>query len=101
MFTDYIFLQDEEEEGEVKEPGDKRPSVRPTCRFFAKGQCTWGSNCRFIHPGFNDKGKEVVRDKVNWSAIIGIKFVHAYSDKNSYTNANLCSGLCGAVDKDA
>ena len=57
--TIYIFFlsQDEEEEGELKDPNDKKPSVRPVCRFFVKGQCTWGSNCRFIHPGHNDKGK--------------------------------------------
>ncbi|MCL4146612.1 UNVERIFIED_CONTAM: hypothetical protein GTU68_065482, partial [Idotea baltica] len=25
-------------------------------RFFNKGQCTWGTNCRFLHPGVSDKG---------------------------------------------
>lgn len=25
------------------------------CPFIA-GNCTWGMNCRFIHPGVNDKG---------------------------------------------
>ncbi|XP_072024124.1 LOW QUALITY PROTEIN: uncharacterized protein [Amphiura filiformis] len=49
-------ITDDEEEGELKDPNDKKPSVRPVCRFFIKGQCTWGSNCRFIHPGHNDKG---------------------------------------------
>ncbi|XP_071816921.1 uncharacterized protein [Apostichopus japonicus] len=47
---------DEAEEGEVKEPGDKKPAAKPVCRFFARGQCTWGPNCRFLHPGVNDLG---------------------------------------------
>lgn len=24
--------------------------------MFPSGNCTWGMNCRFIHPGVNDKG---------------------------------------------
>ena len=24
--------------------------------FVSTGNCTWGMNCRFIHPGVNDKG---------------------------------------------
>lgn len=24
--------------------------------FSFPGNCTWGMNCRFIHPGVNDKG---------------------------------------------
>ncbi|BFZ12919.1 hypothetical protein BsWGS_15957 [Bradybaena similaris] len=47
---------DDCEEGEIKEPGSKRPYVAQTCRFFLRGNCTWGINCRFIHPGINDKG---------------------------------------------
>lgn len=38
---------DELEEGEVtddEDRGNKEP--KPVCRFFGKGQCTWGSNCR-------------------------------------------------------
>ncbi|PNI14836.1 ZC3H18 isoform 5, partial [Pan troglodytes] len=42
--------------GEVKDPSDRKVRPRPTCRFFMKGNCTWGMNCRFIHPGVNDKG---------------------------------------------
>ena len=51
-------LQDDDcEEGEIKEPGSsKKPFVKPTCRFFLRGACTWGLNCRFLHPGINDKG---------------------------------------------
>lgn len=48
---------DEDEEGEVKEledgeisdEGENRPEEtepRPVCRFFSRGQCTWGSSCR-------------------------------------------------------
>ncbi|EFX62999.1 hypothetical protein DAPPUDRAFT_67479 [Daphnia pulex] len=29
---------------------------RPVCRFYSKGNCTWGNNCRFVHPGVLDKG---------------------------------------------
>uniref|UniRef100_A0A8D2MU16 C3H1-type domain-containing protein n=1 Tax=Zonotrichia albicollis TaxID=44394 RepID=A0A8D2MU16_ZONAL len=47
---------DDLEEGEVKDPNDRKVRPRPTCRFFMKGHCTWGMNCRFIHPGVNDKG---------------------------------------------
>ncbi|KAK5928589.1 hypothetical protein CgunFtcFv8_013643 [Champsocephalus gunnari] len=47
---------DDLEEGEVKDPSDRKIRPRPICRFFIKGNCTWGMNCRFIHPGVNDKG---------------------------------------------
>ncbi|CAG5115593.1 unnamed protein product [Candidula unifasciata] len=47
---------DDCEEGEIKEPGSKKPFIKQTCRFFQRGNCTWGINCRFIHPGINDKG---------------------------------------------
>lgn len=47
---------DDLEEGEVKDPSDRKIRPRPICRFFMKGNCTWGMNCRFIHPGVNDKG---------------------------------------------
>ncbi|XP_015271254.1 PREDICTED: zinc finger CCCH domain-containing protein 18-like, partial [Gekko japonicus] len=47
---------DDLEEGEVKDPSDRKVRPRSTCRFFVKGHCTWGMNCRFIHPGVNDKG---------------------------------------------
>ncbi|KAK3086513.1 hypothetical protein FSP39_019457 [Pinctada imbricata] len=51
-------LDDDEdcEEGEIREPGQRKPFVKPPCRFFIRGVCTWGSNCRFLHPGVNDKG---------------------------------------------
>lgn len=47
---------DDLEEGEVKDPMDRKIRPRPICRFFMKGNCTWGMICRFIHPGVNDKG---------------------------------------------
>ncbi|KAL8589999.1 hypothetical protein ACOMHN_007024 [Nucella lapillus] len=57
--TDEGEIDDDDdcEEGEIKEPGIvKKPFVKPTCRFFMRGTCTWGMNCRFLHPGINDKG---------------------------------------------
>ncbi|XP_054153747.1 zinc finger CCCH domain-containing protein 18-like isoform X2 [Oppia nitens] len=44
--------EDDEEEGEdkaeaVKEAGGRSTSI---CRFYGRGQCTWGNNCRFVHP---------------------------------------------------
>uniref|UniRef100_A0A8C4S171 Zinc finger CCCH-type containing 18 n=1 Tax=Erpetoichthys calabaricus TaxID=27687 RepID=A0A8C4S171_ERPCA len=47
---------DDLEEGEVKDPSDRKIRPRPICKFFMRGHCTWGMNCRFIHPGLNDKG---------------------------------------------
>ncbi|XP_013791169.1 zinc finger CCCH domain-containing protein 18-like [Limulus polyphemus] len=47
---------DDLEEGEVKESCNRKAQPRPICRFFNKGQCTWGTSCRFVHPGINDKG---------------------------------------------
>lgn len=47
------------EEGEVTDEDDIRPEEtepRPVCRFFSRGQCTWGASCRFLHPGVTDKG---------------------------------------------
>lgn len=40
---------DELEEGELTDEGENRPEEtepRPICRFYNRGQCTWGSNCR-------------------------------------------------------
>ncbi|GAU94714.1 hypothetical protein RvY_06438 [Ramazzottius varieornatus] len=46
------------EDGEVDEDedGDKNSKSGQICKYFYKGQCTWGSHCRFIHPGSVDKG---------------------------------------------
>ena len=57
--------EDELEEGEELEDGEisdedealknERLGPKPVCRFFSKGQCTWGASCRFLHPGVLDK----------------------------------------------
>ncbi|XP_066950142.1 zinc finger CCCH domain-containing protein 18-like isoform X6 [Macrobrachium rosenbergii] len=48
------------EEGELSDEEDDdsllRQEPKTVCRFFNKGQCTWGTNCRFLHPGVSDKG---------------------------------------------
>jgi len=51
--------KEELEEGEVTDEDEKRPEEnepKPVCRFFTRGQCTWGMSCRFLHPGVTDKG---------------------------------------------
>lgn len=52
------------EEGEVTDEDDVRPEEvepRPVCRFFSRGQCTWGASCRFLHPGVTDKGTSIIK----------------------------------------
>ena len=48
------------EEGEVSDEDEEsrkeRLKPQPVCRFYSKGQCTWGASCRFVHPGVLDKG---------------------------------------------
>merc|ERR1711988_464355 len=48
------------EEGEVSDEDEEtrkeRLKPQPICRFYSKGQCTWGASCRFVHPGVLDKG---------------------------------------------
>ena len=56
-----IGEEEELEEGELSddEGGDARKErlkPQPVCRFYSKGQCTWGNSCRFMHPGVLDKG---------------------------------------------
>lgn len=59
---------DEElEEGEVSDEDEKRPEEtepKPVCRFYTRGQCTWGMSCRFLHPGVTDKGNYTMFDLV-------------------------------------
>lgn len=58
---------EELEEGEVSDEEEKRPEEtepRPICRFYTRGQCTWGSSCRFLHPGVTDKGNYSMFDTV-------------------------------------
>lgn len=55
------------EEGELTDEDDARPEEtepRPVCRFFSRGQCTWGASCRFLHPGVTDKGNYTMFDLV-------------------------------------
>lgn len=35
-----LFQDDDLEEGEVKDPSDRKVRPRPTCRFFMKGNCS-------------------------------------------------------------
>lgn len=58
---------EELEEGEVSDEDDKRPEEtepKPVCRFYTRGQCTWGMSCRFLHPGVTDKGNYTMFDLV-------------------------------------
>lgn len=55
------------EEGELTDEGENRPEEtepRPICRFYSRGQCTWGSSCRFVHPGVTDKGNYTMFEMV-------------------------------------
>ncbi|KAK3606704.1 hypothetical protein CHS0354_013547 [Potamilus streckersoni] len=67
-------LEDDEdcEEGEIREPGTRKPSVKPICRFYLRGHCTWGVNCRFIHPGVNDKGNYQLIERPGFNNIHGM-----------------------------
>lgn len=40
------------EEGEVSDEGDPKPEKPPICRFYSRGACTWGANCRCVPDGF-------------------------------------------------
>nr|XP_058132288.1 zinc finger CCCH domain-containing protein 18-like [Dasypus novemcinctus] len=77
---DHEIDDDDLEEGEVREPSDRKVRPPPISQYFmkeaepplstllapisnsipfrgqVKGNCTWGMNCRFLHPGVNDKG---------------------------------------------
>lgn len=58
---------DDLEEGELTDEDENRPEEtepRPICRFYSRGQCTWGSSCRFVHPGVTDKGNYTMFDVV-------------------------------------
>ena len=45
-----IEEQSDLEEGELSDEADTKPeeTERPICRFFSRGHCTWGSNCRYL-----------------------------------------------------
>lgn len=58
---------EELEEGEVSDEDEKRPEEtepKPVCRFYTRGQCTWGMSCRFLHPGVTDKGNYTMFDLI-------------------------------------
>lgn len=60
-------VESELEEGELSDGDDARPEEtepRPVCRFYNRGQCTWGVSCRFLHPGVTDKGNYTMFDMV-------------------------------------
>ncbi len=42
--------QSDLEEGELTDDNDTKAeeTERPVCRFFSRGHCTWGSNCRYV-----------------------------------------------------
>ncbi|OQR69080.1 hypothetical protein BIW11_01909 [Tropilaelaps mercedesae] len=47
----------EDEEGERHTSPSKADKDKPAiCRFFSRGQCTWGNQCRFIHLGMQAGG---------------------------------------------
>lgn len=65
---------EELEEGEVTDEDEKRPEEtepKPVCRFYTRGQCTWGMSCRFLHPGVTDKGNYTMFDMVRPISILG------------------------------
>lgn len=72
FLTVFLFLSciqegEELEEGEVSDEDEKRPEEtepKPVCRFYTRGQCTWGMSCRFLHPGVTDKGNYTMFDMI-------------------------------------
>lgn len=64
---DELESGEELEDGEVTDGDEKRPEEsepKAVCRFFTRGQCTWGMSCRFLHPGTTDKGNYTMFDMV-------------------------------------
>lgn len=58
---------EELEDGEVTDGDEKRPEEsepKAVCRFYTRGQCTWGMSCRFLHPGTTDKGNYTMFDMI-------------------------------------
>lgn len=41
---------------EMLHTGDVRPEDVGICKFYIRGQCTWGNFCKFLHPGVNERG---------------------------------------------
>ncbi|XP_037932280.1 zinc finger CCCH domain-containing protein 18-like isoform X2 [Teleopsis dalmanni] len=86
--TEKIVNQDELEEGEVSDDEEKRPEEvepKPVCRFYTRGQCTWGMSCRFLHPGVTDKGNYTMFDLVR---PISLPQANVAAVRNNYTHTN-------------
>ena len=51
-----LLLQEEGEgeEGEIKD--SKKTFNRPVCKYYHRGNCTWGGSCKFVHVGVSDNG---------------------------------------------
>lgn len=67
IFCCHLKEGEELEEGEVSDEDEKRPEEtepKPVCRFYTRGQCTWGMSCRFLHPGVTDKGNYTMFDMI-------------------------------------
>jgi len=51
---------EELEDGEISDEDEalknERNEPKAVCRFYNRGHCTWGTSCRFLHPGVLDKG---------------------------------------------
>ena len=45
------------EDGEISDEDEtlrnERNEPKPVCRFYSKGQCTWGASCRYASRGVN------------------------------------------------
>jgi nuclear protein NHN1 len=76
---------EELEDGEVTDGDDKRPEEsepKAVCRFFTRGQCTWGMSCRFLHPGTTDKGNYTMFDMVRPIPVPQAAPIPAYDYRN-------------------
>lgn len=58
--NDDLESGEELEDGEISDEDEalknERNEPKAVCRFYNRGHCTWGTSCRFLHPGVLDKG---------------------------------------------